>query len=282
MVEKRISIYGDLDVLSPFNSDQLFFEISETHAALIVKSGLKNELNALEYFEFDKLKQDWYEIFYQIRMHSKILDRSYNDTKVFYHLKEVVIVPAALYNADTSDIYLSTLFGDVENSVTNRDEVFSTLELYLPYKISKPLFDMVNTNLMMVSSKHSYSKIAEQLFRANKGAGGYFLKVIFYHNMITVALMNHNKLQLIQSYSFETPDDLLYLLLNLLQQFGITASELQIEVSGMLDVKSKNMEYLNKLFPKIVFDIYVEDAGFKNFCKEYPIHYFTPFLNNLS
>jgi len=281
MVEKRISIYGDLDVLSPFNGDQLYFEISESHATLIVKNGIEDKMDAFEYFEFNKKKLDWYEIFYQIRLNSKILDRSYNDTRVFYNLKEVVIVPASQFKADASESYLSVLFGETQPSIYRQDEIFSTLELYLPYRISKNLFDMVNTNLMMVSGKHCYTKILESVFRSNRGAGGPFLKVIYYHNMMTVLLLNSYKLILLQSYDFSTPDDMLYRLLNIVKQYHLKTADLQIEVSGLLDLKSKATEYLKKLFPKLSLEASLSNPLYKDFLKEYPVHYFTPFLNNL-
>ena len=281
MVEKRISIYGELDVLSPFNSDQLFFEISESHATLIVKSGSSADINAFEFFEFNKATQDWYEIFYQMRLHSKILDRTYNDTKIFYHLREAIVTPAAQYTTESAETYLPALFGDVELSIIRHDEVFAPADVYISYKIPKPLFDMVNTNLMMVTAKHSYCKILENILQSNKSTDSYFLKVIFYHNMLTAVLMHYGKLQLIQSYHFETADDMLYYLLNIVHQFNITAADLSIEVSGMLDIKSKKMEYVAKLFPKLTFDNNLSGASFKAFVKEYPAHYFTAFYNNL-
>ncbi len=281
MVEKKISIYGEADVQTPLNSDILVFEVGNTYAVLLVKSVGKNTVNAFEYFEFNKAIADWYEIFYQLRMHSKILDRSYNDTRVFYNLPNTVVMPFAQYKPESAEVYLNAIHGNIEKSIVRTDEVFSTIELSIIYSIGKSLYDMVNSNLMMISSKHSYSKIIEEVLRSNKSAGGIFMKVQFYNQLMVIVVMNSGKLQFIQSYSYQIVDDVLYHILNVVQQFQLPIENMMVEVAGLVNSNSSELNYLQKIFSKISFDTNITDHSFKDISKEYPLHYFSPFINLL-
>lgn len=280
MVHKRISIYGELGVQSPFNNDQLLLEVSNTHMALLVKLAGKNHAVALEIFDFDSSVNSWYDIFYHVRLDSKVLDRSYNDTRVYFNLDEALIIPLDKFSANASDAYLTTIYGDNINHVVKYDNINAEPELINLFRIKKDLNDMVNSNLMMVTPRHLYSKLLEDVFsNPAKIAKGNFLKIQFYYHQMLIVLMKDGQLQLIQSYSFQTADDVLYYLLNITQQFGLSPQEIQVEISGLIDIKSQKFEYIQKVFSKISFDTISNENFFRNYIGEYPLHYFSPFLN---
>lgn len=280
MVHKRISIYGELGVQSPLNSDQLLLEVSNTHMALLVKLAGKNYVAALEIFEFDSSINSWYDIFYHVRLDSKVLDRSYNDTLVYYNLNEAIIIPTEQFSTSVIDSYLTSIYGDQNDFVVKYDAVSIEPAVTDLYRVKKQLNDTVNSNLMMVNSKHLYSKLLENIFSVpEKIAKGNFLKIQFYYHSLLIILIKDSHLQLIQSYDFQIADDVLYHLLNITQQFGLAPSEIQVEISGLIDIKSHKFEYIQKVFNQISFDTISNENNFRNYIGEYPLHYFSPFLN---
>lgn len=279
MVEKRISIYGELAAQSPFNNDQLVFEVSNTHIVLMVKLAGKQIVNAFELFEFDKNKMDWYDIFYQMRTRSKILSRSFNDTKVYYNLSEALVMPANKFSVEAANTYLEAIHGDNTNTVVRYDNVAVEASLINVYRIEKPLFDMVNSNLMMVNTRHTYTRLLEDLFSGESISAGTYLNLKFYYGLLVVSVISAGKLQLIQTYSFQTAEDVLYYLLNIVQQLKLPTTATRVDVSGMVDIKSQEMEYIRKIFTNISVEANLIDAEFKNLSNGYPLHYFTPFLN---
>ncbi len=279
MVEKKISIYGELEAQSPFNSDQLLLEVSDTHMALLVKMASKEQIAALEIFTFNSLESDWYDIFFQVRTQSVILDRSYNDTRVFYNLKEAVIVPVEKFNTNSADDYLSTIHGEPTNHVVKFDYVNIVPQVVTVYRIKNALNDMVNSNLMMVTPRHIYSKIIEQLFKDGKSYYTAFIKVQLYYHQFIVVLANNNKLQFIQCYDYETAEDVLYYLLNIVQQFNLSVDYTEIEISGFIQTRSNLFDYIQKVFPKVYFDKVSDEFLLKENLEKYPPHYFSPYLN---
>lgn len=279
MVVKRISIYGELEVQSPFSNNQLVFEVSNSYIVLMVKRAGKPQVDAFELFEFDKSKSDWYDVFYQVRALSKILEKSYSDTRVYYNLCEALIMPANKFSSDAADVYLEAVHGNNLNAVIKYDNVNVKASLITVYRIQKPLFDMINSNLMMVNARHTYSKLLEEVFSKDSIPEGEFLDLRFYPGFFIASVLKSGKLQLIHSYDFQTADDILYYLLSITKQFQLSTAETQVKVSGIIDVKSPEMDYISKVFSKITINTEMPGLDFKRNISSYPLHYFTPFLN---
>ncbi len=279
MVQKQISIYGELETETSFHSDQLLLEVSNTHIALMVKFSGKKYVGAFELFQFDSDQMEWYDIFQQIRTESIILDRSYNDSRVFFNLNEAVVIPAHAFSTSAADAYLTAIHGDSTQHAVKYDNISVNEGLVNIYRVKKALNDMVNSNLMMVTPRHVYSKLLENVLDSKALSNGVFLKLQFYYDQMLVLLIKDGKLFLIQSYIYQTADDVLYYLLNIAEQFQLSTTEIQVEISGILDVKSHEFDYIEKLFKKISFSDLKEDDLFKNYIGEYPPHYFTPFIN---
>ena len=277
MVRRIIDIQSDVAVHTPFNSDQLIVEISECSLALIVKIGSTNKVDALEIYDFDPLQDDWFDVFYFARSESSILSRGFNATKVMFNLPEAVMVPNSLFDINHINDYVEAIHGSTNINITKSEKVGITPDINVVYRIAKPLFDMIHSNFMMVDTEHIYSKFIKQAVESPYSAGT-FLKVQFYYHHIVFALVQYGKLQIVQSYRFSTPDDVVYHLLNLAEQFGISISQTDVEVSGIIDVKTTPFIHINKLFAKVVFETASEENTFTKTYEEYPEHYFLPYL----
>ena len=78
-----------------------------------------------------------------------------------------------------------------------------------------------------------------------------------------------------QSFPYETPEDLSYQLLNLAEQFGLDIAELQIYVSGLIDTESIIHNELLKYFLNVDPDPGRADLSKGAVFDNYPAHYFT-------
>ncbi|MBA4197444.1 MAG: hypothetical protein C0459_07810 [Chitinophaga sp.] len=279
MVQKSISSYLDLESQSPFNSDELIVNIGNTYVAMIVRLAGRQDASAFELFEFDKAGDNWYQIFYAVRTQSKILDRSYNNTKVFYNIPENVLVPADKFSANAAENYLSMVHGDNINEAILHDVVDATPAMVNVYRIKRVLFEMVRTNFMMVESKHLYSKILENTIGGYNFQTGNLLKVQFYNKCLLLLLLKNGQLQLIQSYPCASQDDMLYYILSIVQQYGVQPEEIKIELSGQLDTRTQYYDYLRKMFSNIHFETVAPEKLMKELQENYPAHYLSTYFN---
>ena len=279
MVQKSISSYLDLESQSPFNSDELIVNIGNTYIAMLVRLAGRQDASAFELFEFDKATDNWYNIFYSVRTQSKILDRSYNNTKVFYNLPENVLVPSEKFSEDAAESYLSMVHGDTINEAIQHDVLDINTPIVNVYRIKRILYEMVRTNFMMVQPKHLYTQLLENNLGGYNLHSGTSLKIQFYNKCILLMLLKDGKLQYIQSHSCLTQDDMLYYILSLLQQFHIQPADVKVELGGQIDTRSQYYDYIKKIFTNIQFEIVASEKLMKELKENYPPHYLSPYFN---
>ena len=278
MVEKKISSYGDLESQSPFNSDKLIVNIGQTYMSFMVKLHGREDVSAFELFEFEKVTDNWYDVFYGVKTNSKILDRSYNNTEVLYNIPEAVLMPAEKYSTESADSFLTTVFGNNINHIVYADHLNIGVEVMNAYRIKRSLFDIVRTHFMMVEAKHYYTNILQSIFGEQKFTSGAFLRLEFFKDFFVLVLVNNNQLQLIQQFTHTTADDMLYFILSVLEQYQLKPENIQLEVAGFMDTKTVDYDFLRKIFNSISFDKLNPALAQKDLVEDYPAHYLSPFF----
>ena len=282
MVHKQISIYSSSETHSPFNSDQLIVEIAHAYMVFMVIASSSKNMIAFELFEFESSQTNWYDIFQQVKRESVILDKTYLDTQVYYNFSEAVVIPVSAFTTEAADAYLAAIHGDNTNNVIRYDNVNVADGMVTVYRIRKTLNDILNSHLMMVTPRHLYSKVLETVLNHSSEAKQSFAPYInlqFYSKEMIVLLMQHGKLQLIQSYAFQTADDVLYHLLNIANQFQLSVNDTRVNLSGLIDPKSHHLEYITKIFNHISYSDQPTSTLFQNGKTGFPSYYFTPFVN---
>ena len=278
MAKKVVSVYGDISIKSPFNSDQLIIEISNYHIACLVKLSIGGELSAVEVYSFNSNEEEWYDIFQDIRSRSKILNRGFIDTRVYFNLPETVLIPTDLFKESTASEYLQLIHGDIINQVIKTETVDVTPGITIATKIKRGLLDAVNSNLMMITMHNSYKVFIENLMSPKRAYNHSLLKAQLYNGEILIGLLYNSQLLIAQLYTQNTSEDILYHLLNMLQQYNLKAEETILELSGNIEIKTPLYENLKKVFPRITFDNPSDDQIVLHEFTKYPKHFLTPYL----
>ena len=259
MAKKVVSVFVDISIKSPFNCDQLIIEIGNHHIACLVKLSVQGELAAVEVYSFNSNEDEWYDIFQDIRQKSKILNRGFIDTRVYFNLPESVLIPSNLYSEASANEYLQLIHGDTINQVIKSEAVNVVPSITVATKIKRGLIDAVNSNLMMITTHNTYALFVENLLSPSRVYNHILLKVQLYTGEMLVGLLYNNKLQIVQLYAQETPEDILYHLLNVLEQHNLKAEETTLELSGYIEIKTPLYENIKKVFPRITFDMPSDD-----------------------
>lgn len=97
------------------------------------------------------------------------------------------------------------------------------------------------------------------------------------HTDFTVIAARSGQLLLAQSYDYSSPEDILYYLLRICNQFSLSQNEVQMEVSGLIDRESALFKEMYQYFVRLHF----REAGWKMSNAEFPAHFFTS-LNDLA
>ncbi len=275
-----MSIYGETEQSSPFSSDRLVMELGDKHVTFLVKQAEGN-VKAFELFEFDRENDEWHEVLNGLRVHSVLLEKSYTDTLVYFNFSESVITPMAKFSATGAEAYINAVHGEASGHIVKCDHINTAPGMVNVYRISKELNEMLNGNFANISTRHTYSKLLETILDENKTKEEAFIKMqVYYHHMI-VAVIKEGKLQLINSFNYQNAEDILYHILHIAEQLGLPSST-KLEVSGIIDENSPQYIYLQQSFSNICFEDDTLQPLFSGHLNEYPVHYFSPFLQLLS
>lgn len=280
MIQKTIGLYSATSNQSPFNKDTLIIEVGNFHVVCLVKSEKNKSITAFEFFKIEVDNNDWSEIFYELRTNSDLMDKSYNNTLVFYHFEQSVLIPAYKFNASVTEAYLNLIHGEAENSLVKTEMiVLGGEKIYNAFRISKSLQESVNRNFLSLSEHHIYSGILNYTFSDSVDKSTDVLLVNFYYKHLVITAVKNNQLQIIQSYSFETTEDVLYHLLNIAEKFKMAIDQCNLTVSGILDTNDLVFKNIQQYFRNVHLNtIDFDNSSLEKF-SAYPSHYFTPFFN---
>jgi hypothetical protein len=279
MIEKTIGIYSDLLSRSAFNEDTLVVEIGVSHIACLVKMQKGGEIAAFEFYKAEDVNNEWDDLFYELRTNSGLLDKSYGNTKVFYNVEESVLIPAYKFNGNAAANYIDVLYGDADNTVVKQDDVKSSEQLFVAYRIHKTLHDAVNRNFLNLKQHHVYTASVQNVLSKERGGTNELLKLQFYEDKIIAAVTRDGKLQIVQSFSYQSAEDVLYYALHLANTYNLNPDELHLELSGVIASGSQAYQLLQQYFKNMFVENIDEGALLEEKLRQYPLHYFSPFFN---
>lgn len=280
MIQKTIGLYNEASAHSPFSKDTLIIEVSNGHVACLVKSEEEQKITAFEFFNIELDNNDWEEVFYELRTNSGLMDKSFTETLVFYHVQEAVLVPAYKYNSSVNDAYLNLLFGEDEKTIVQAKSLTVEEEkIYVVYRINQTLHETVNRNFLSIQEFHLYNGVLNFITSDGMNKEAEYLHINFYAKHFVVSAFKNKQLQIIQSFSFTTSDDVLYNILNVADKFKLSTVHLKLSVAGNINTNEEVFKKLSNYFRQIkVLNVTMQQSALEKL-SAYPLHYFSPYFN---
>ncbi len=279
MSNKSFSIYSSPEGAIADIHDKLLLEVGKTYIACIDTNEHKKTISAFELFSFTENEAaDFPKLFSAISSESKLLDKSYPATQVFINNELSLLVPVFKFNTEIAADYLNVIFGEDSFSAMHIDHLPIEPGMMNVYRAPQSLLNFLQLNFKKVTFRHTYSNIIKTIVSDILAYPSECIYIQFYNTFLIVTVAKDEKLQLIQSFMYEAPEDVLYYLLDITERFELNRERLILEISGMIDLHFtlyrnlityfKNVEVQKVHAPKLLLDI-----------KEFPLHYFTPFFN---
>jgi len=279
MVNKSFSIYSSKGEAITDTHDRLILEVGKTHIACINANEHKKTISAFELFNFTENEAaDFSRLFAAISSDSKLLNNSYPATIVFINNEWSLMVPVFKFNTEIAADYLNIVYGEDFLSAIHFEHIPVEPGMINVYRVSENLLKILQNNFAKVTLRHTYSNIIKTIVSDIYEYPSQCIYIQFYNTFLIVTVVKDEKLHLIQSFMYETPEDILYYLLNITERFELNREKIILEISGMIDLHFtlyrdlityfKHVEVQNVQTTRLLIDI-----------KEYPLHYFTPFFN---
>ncbi len=267
MVQKTFAIYTE----ESNATSHLQVELGSAHLACWIEDAASELVQAFELFEFeqDKATEDFAEIFRQVKLHSKLFDTAFEATSIIWENEECLLVPESYASHIGADACLDFAYGYSPGSVTGRQAASGSMALFRFPQSWKQVLDQ---HFPQADYKHKF----QHMYRLVSGGDG--ARIFFYRGHFLIALYKAGVLQLVQRFTYQTPEDVVYHVLNTFERNRLSAETAAVQISGLIDLRSslytELYKYLHNLKVEEAADCIPDTEAFK----EYPLHYFLPFF----
>ncbi len=198
-----------------------------------------------------------------------ILQTNFANITIAYTYPAAMLVPNALMGEADPKKMLELVYGDVNDGYI-RTEFSYKHQLHTVYAIPKTVDAVVSYLFANAVTRHHYGLFCETLsLKGNKLHG------IFGNGYFTAQLGKSGRLQALQSFSFKTPEDAAYYLLQLCSNYDLPVDEVTLELSGMVNAGSVLYGELYKYFPQIKLQTLPEEFSYPEDINQVPSHYFS-------
>lgn len=268
--------------IAPANTDDniisdstLIIEIGERMFSYLLFNRENNKLVALKFFYPDtQSPRSMAEMIAEVLASDSLLSVKYKETVVIYSFPESSLVPASLSNEQLDRAVTQLVYGNVQKGLILREPV-EGWDMVNIYRVPRELQSFIEQEFNPSKYYHVYSLLLVSLNR--EGEDRDLLKIRFYPDRFISLLIRNGALQIIQSFVYQTPDDVSYNLLAIAEQFDIDPASIQVIVSGTVDKQSALYNELEKYF----LHIQNEEAAVletNGLLQDFPDHYFSPLL----
>ena len=198
------------------------------------------------------------------------LNYTYRRSAVSYFTGEAVQVPADIYRYDQEKYYLGTFISTVPDSVIKSEHI-NTQDLYNVYYVPVAINNLVSKSFIGTAYWHYYSVLLKNI----SGREDQAMLMDVRPGEFAVLYVKAGKLRCCMMYTYSTPEDVLYKILGICNQFGIKRQELPLTASGFIEKQSALYKELYKYFPSIHFDGLPDGTGLSDGFVDLPVHYFS-------
>jgi hypothetical protein len=247
----------------------LSLRIGQKHASFAITNKSGMELRQLAYCSTDEWNENELNDFFE--SYTSFGD-TYQEVLVSYDFPQSIFIPSKDYKSEDAALLLQVA-GDTARNVNIDSELLTGWQLYNVYSVPGEILEWISRKFPMAKCRHQYSI---HINKVSAGDPGGDLAVDFRKEFFTAVATRNNKLLLAQTFEYTTPEDVLYYLLNICQQFSLSQQEVKLQLSGLVDKQSSLYNELYHYFINLEFrEVNWKATG------EYPAHFFTT-LNDLA
>jgi hypothetical protein len=251
--------------MPPWKGEEtLVFNLGKKYCCFAVSSTVGKQLYELAYYTTDEVNES---MLNQLMTLHPELRQSFKKVLVNYDQAQIILLPASKFKNENALLLLHAMYS-VGNRSTVLTEPVKENEAYAVYAVPEAIHNWVLTNYPTAVYGHSYRSGIKTI--PNENVTG-CIRADFGTEQFSVIVSKGDQLFLVQTFPYSTPDDVMYYLLKTCQQFSLSALEVKLVLSGLIEKQSALFHELYQYFINIEF----KNADWTvNEDNEYPLHFF--------
>ena len=250
---------------NPANSILLLI-VGKRHCSFAVMNYLSKELMEFGYYISNEEEEDYKKFFEE----TEVLNTRYYQAAIAYDADETIQIPSAIYKYEDGQLHLDVVYGKTVHTTVVSENV-PGWNLYNVYRIPTSLQSAASWKFL--SGK--FWGMNSVLLKNYSNYTGQSMIVDFKTDEFLVLALNNGKLKLAKTYSYSLPDDVLYCLLKLVHQLGLSQQEIKLSLSGLIEKDSAIYRELYKYFINLEFESLNGEVKLAEDLKVHPDHYYS-------
>lgn len=242
----------------------LSIRLGEKHCCFVITNKTATSIYHLIYSSLDHWTEDEWKMLFESY---PALNNSFYEVLVAFDFSESSLAPI-----NESYDFLKPLYG-LNGDVSLISEAITGWQLNNVYAVSSALKEWINNKFPTARFWHQYT-LGIRNSTSSLAAGEF--QVDFRKDEFVIIAVASNKILLTQTYEYSNPEDVLFYLLKICNQFNLSTKDVQIHLSGLMDKNSSLYKELYQYFINIEFRDSTWNTG-----PDYPAHFFTS-LNDLA
>ncbi|MGZ5134229.1 MAG: DUF3822 family protein, partial [Flavitalea sp.] len=255
----------------------LLMEVSEKLFGYVVFNKEQNQFLGLRQYHLDtSSEQPPAQVLNEIITNDPLLRQSWKEFVAIYSFPDSTLLPEKYFDIGMNKTFTDLLFGHAFRG-TILSEKIPAWEVYNIYRIQRDIHGLMQQKFAGGRYWH-YNSILLSSIERTQEAGVHSLKCIFYPEKFVVAFLRGPQLQLLQTYQYETPEDVSYFLLKICRQFEASQEHVKVNVGGLIEQQSTLYTELLKYFQHIECDKIPATIQTQGLLENFPEHYFSQLL----
>jgi hypothetical protein len=277
MLKANFDIVPEMWDAAELQNSQLLIEVGEKMFSFVIYNKEQRRFVGLRQYNLDYTPgKTMLENMLEIVTNDELLQTQFKEAFIIYNYSDSNFLPEKVFNIELNQPVTEILYGNAKKGLLLSEKVIG-YKMYNIYRVPREIHALLQRKFSSGNYWHYYTLMLYDQ-QVQPSAGEQVIKMVMRADQFLIAVFNGEQIQLIQSYAYQTPDDVSYYLLSICNRFNISQEKVTLIVSGLLDEQSRLYQELLKYFLQVQWDRMPEtiklDAAFEAF----PTHYFSPLL----
>lgn len=204
---------------------------------------------------------------------------NFKKVNFIFNTKEYALIPSSVHNPLFHRQLIEIMHGDLLDLEYDSNHL-SLFEAVNVYGVSREINTVLDSFFSNATRKHKNACIVKVIAAEIDSLSECFIKIFFAPAHFDIIIVNSGKLQFLNKYYYETPEDALYFIFSLTEKFNLNKKSVELYASGIIDLNSMIFFEIKKHFPVLKIEVNNQIATPANM-SGIPLHYLTPIMTSL-
>jgi hypothetical protein len=277
MLKANFDIVPETRDSEELRNSQLLIEVGEKMFSYVLYNKEHRRFLGLRQYNLEYTPgKSMLENLLEIITNDELLQIPFREAFVIYNYTDSNFLPEKVFHIELNQPVTEVVCGNARKGLLLSEKVIG-FKMYNIYRVPREIHALLQRKFASGNYWHYYTLLLND-GQMQASPNEQVIKMVMRADQFLVAVFNGEKIQLVQSYAYQTPDDVSYYLLAICTRFNISQEKVTLIVSGLLDEQSRLYQELLKYFLHVQWDRLPDSIKLDEAFADFPDHYFSPLL----